>query len=49
MYSSKDEADKVVKRMQDERVPGWKRLNSYKNQELQGWFVGKRGKGKRGK
>tara|TARA_B100000795_G_C22629735_1_gene372160 strand:- start:87 stop:323 length:237 start_codon:yes stop_codon:yes gene_type:complete len=40
MYSSKDEADRVVERMQNQRVRGWKTLNSYLNRELQGWFVG---------
>ena len=43
LYSSKAAADRVVARMRSQGVPGAERLNSYFNEERDGWFVGRRG------
>eukprot|EP00966_Prymnesium_polylepis_P309037 7141162-Prymnesium_polylepis.1 len=41
-YGSKAAADRVVARMRSQGVPHAERLNSYFNEERNGWYVGKR-------
>lgn len=40
-YSTRDDAERVIRRMQENGCVGGYRLCTYYNEEYEGWFVGK--------